>query len=185
VAKRWVRKAEHAIIYTGKRAPAPLDSEAPNRGEVGLLPRAIRIDSDNPGEKLDTLSRVDFGKVYTIEHNVKVRSLGQVSRDSVQALQYQFDSVWASSGRPHDGLATLATSPLPTVTERPAAVALLDWAQAFGILMANNLTEDQARSVLKPDPREQKNASTSVRTPPRENDVNHHNYEEAEGGVGP
>ena len=85
----------------------PSPDEAPERGEDGLLPQAIRVDPDDLSEKLDPRSRIDFGEVYTIEHNVKVRSLGTVNPSSMQALLYQFESVWQStfgfsdSSRPH------------------------------------------------------------------------------------
>ena len=89
MSKKGVRKSEHAIIFTGKETPVPQLAEAPARHERGLLPQAIRVDGDDPTQKLDPMSRIDFGKVYTIEHNVKVRSMGKVNRASEGALLYQ------------------------------------------------------------------------------------------------
>lgn len=93
VGKAGVKKSEHAIIYTGKDAPPAHRSEHARRGEDGLL-TSIRVDPDDPAEKLDPWSRVDFAKVYCIEHNVKVRSLGKVNDSSMATLQYQFQAVW-------------------------------------------------------------------------------------------
>lgn len=78
-----------------------------------MRPIAIRVNSDEPIDKLQARSRIDFGKVFTIQHNVKVKSFGQVHPDSMAALQSQFLSVWhgdASAGaaaRSPDTLATL------------------------------------------------------------------------------
>lgn len=61
-----------------------------------MRPSPIRVDPDEKGSKLNPCSRVNFGKVYTIEHNVKVKSWGMVNRDSMQALLFQFRDVWAT-----------------------------------------------------------------------------------------
>lgn len=59
-----------------------------------MRPSAIRVDPDERGAKLVQYSRCNFGKVYTVEHNVKVKPWGMVNRDSMQALVYQFRDVW-------------------------------------------------------------------------------------------
>jgi hypothetical protein len=97
VGKPGVNKSEHAIIYSGKRAPEPLDSEAAARGENGMRPEAIRVDLDDKNDKLDPRSRLDFGKVHTIQHNIKVRYFGQVHKNSMRALINQFGNVWHAS----------------------------------------------------------------------------------------
>lgn len=94
VAKSGVKKSEHAIIFTGKTAPQPTKGERPVRGEAGMRPRSIRVDPDDAGTKLQAMSRIHFGRVYTIEHNIKVASFGMVNRDSIDALVYQFRDVW-------------------------------------------------------------------------------------------
>ena len=58
------------------------------------LLRPIRVTSHQKYEKLDPLSRINFYKVYNVEHNVKVYDFGQVHRDSEFWLQYQFKSAW-------------------------------------------------------------------------------------------
>ncbi|ORY18203.1 hypothetical protein BCR34DRAFT_456380, partial [Clohesyomyces aquaticus] len=71
-------KAHHAMMYTGTTVPSPLQSELP----VGTIDRAmgppIRVLPYYLYEKLDPLSRVNFFKIYTVEHNVKVRPFGKV-----------------------------------------------------------------------------------------------------------
>ncbi|KAK4544655.1 hypothetical protein LTR36_003904 [Oleoguttula mirabilis] len=94
VSKRGVKKSDHAIVYTGKTAPNQIPAEEPSRGEEGMRPGAIRIDTFDPADKLDPMSRINFGKVYTIEHYLKVKGLGMVV--STNELTWQFRDVWNS-----------------------------------------------------------------------------------------
>jgi hypothetical protein len=94
VAKRNVVKSEHAIIYTGRTPPQPRHDERPARGETGMRSISIRVDPDNQTDRLDPMSRIDFGGVHQVQHNIKTKSLGVVSRQSIEALQSQFANVW-------------------------------------------------------------------------------------------
>lgn len=100
VAKRGVKKVEHGIIYTGKVAPQPSSAELPARGETGMQPVPIRVDADEKSERLDPLSRVNYGRVYTVEHNVKVATFGMVHASSMDHLKNQFRDVWAANNAP-------------------------------------------------------------------------------------
>ena len=100
VGKHGVVKSEHAIIYTGRTPPEPMEAERPKRAEQGMRPEAIRIDPDNPEDKLDPRSRIDFGKVHTIQHNIKVRNYGQVHPRSMSALLHQFGNIFGASAQP-------------------------------------------------------------------------------------
>jgi hypothetical protein len=71
VAKNGVIKYHHAVVYTSREEPAAQKNEAPRIGEKGLL-TSIRVRSKSRQEKLDPLSRINFSKIYTVEHNVKV-----------------------------------------------------------------------------------------------------------------
>ena len=129
-------------------APLPQPEEAPSRKERGLLV-AIRVDGDSPEQKLDVMSRIDFGKVYTIEHNVKVCSMGMVNRASESALLYQLKIVWESTM----GKSTIEEPDEKKDimgTNRPSSSpSVLEWIDAYNLLIANAWTEDQALSVLK------------------------------------
>jgi hypothetical protein len=94
VAKRNVVKAEHAIIYTGRDPPQPRLDERPSRGETGMRSQSIRVDPDNRTDRLDEMSRIHFGGVHQVHHNIKTKSLGIVNRNSIDALQSQFANVW-------------------------------------------------------------------------------------------
>ncbi|KAM0708462.1 hypothetical protein Q7P35_005114 [Cladosporium inversicolor] len=68
--------------------------ERPSREETAMRPESIRVDPDNQTDRLDPMSRIDFGGVHQVQHNIKTKSLGIVSRQSVNALQSQFANVW-------------------------------------------------------------------------------------------
>lgn len=93
VSKVGVVKAEHAIVHTGRDPPQPLAGEAPIRGEQPMISKSIRVDPDAMGTKLDLQSRIDFGKVYTIQHSLKVKSFGMVNRGSMEDLVADFVAV--------------------------------------------------------------------------------------------
>lgn len=42
----------------------------------------LEVDPARPDQKLDCMSRVNFGKVHTIEHNVKVLPVGKITEAS-------------------------------------------------------------------------------------------------------
>lgn len=37
-------------------------------------------------QKLDPMSRLNFGKIHTVEHNVKVKPVGKVTEESMLSL---------------------------------------------------------------------------------------------------
>lgn len=167
MGKRGVRKSDHAIVHSSRYPPVPKPSEAPARGEEGLLPQAIRIDVDEREDKLDDLSRIDFGKVYTIEHNVKVKSLGKVNRDSVAALANQFQLVWGRTINPprpskSKRSSSGALEPLPEMSE---GFSSIDWAAGLDVLIANGFSEERARSILKEEPRAKIGVSSATALP--------------------
>ncbi|KAL9603953.1 MAG: hypothetical protein Q9219_000891 [cf. Caloplaca sp. 3 TL-2023] len=82
-AKKGVDQNAHTIIYTGSRAPERQPTEhAMKKSPLQVIP--VR-----PDEKLDSMSRVNLGKTYTIEWNTKVKEIGYVERDSlVKMISY-------------------------------------------------------------------------------------------------
>ena len=63
----------HSVAYTTNNAPELLEGEVLNR-------YAIKIDAED-GECLQPESRINFSKIYTIEHNVKVKKIGKVAKE--------------------------------------------------------------------------------------------------------
>lgn len=58
--------------------------------------RAIRVLPDLRYHKLDPVSRLNFGAIMTVQHNLKVKSYGMVDQASGQDVISQFASVWNS-----------------------------------------------------------------------------------------
>jgi hypothetical protein len=84
--KPGVHPGDHAMIYTGKEPPPLLEGEA-------LYKRPIRMEPDNPRTKLDTASRINYAKLYTVEHNVKVAFVGWVAKKHEQRIKTDYDSI--------------------------------------------------------------------------------------------
>lgn len=72
--------------------------------------RPIRITTASPKDRLDDTSRIHFGKIYTVEHNIKAKNYGEVHRESVEALMAQFQAVW------HDRNSNTASRSQPAVS---------------------------------------------------------------------
>jgi hypothetical protein len=74
------RKA-HCVIYMDNTDPTT-DPE-----EQGLMTKKpIAVTAANAEQKLHHMSRLNFGKVYSVEWNVKVMNVGKVNADSVAAF---------------------------------------------------------------------------------------------------
>jgi len=81
VAKRGIVPSTHAVIYSAGGKPYT----SPNEPRLTKDPLAVEIIS--PAEKLDRMSRIDFGKIHTVEHNVKVWPIGKIARESMPKLK--------------------------------------------------------------------------------------------------
>ncbi|EMC94048.1 hypothetical protein BAUCODRAFT_36518 [Baudoinia panamericana UAMH 10762] len=95
VGKPGVKKSDHTIIYTGRSPPPTSPSEQPIRGEQGMRPLPIKVEPNIRGTTLSPSSRLNFAKVYTVEHDVAVLNFGMVSAGSMHALESQFRDVWS------------------------------------------------------------------------------------------
>ena len=98
VSKPRTVKSEHAIIYSTKKPPAPRSDEAPCRLDDGTIEpdmlEPIRVVPKYKTEELDPMSRVNFVRLYTVEHNTKVKEFGSVHRDYEYLLEGQFYQCW-------------------------------------------------------------------------------------------
>lgn len=79
-AKPGVDQTVHTIAYTGDLIPAKLP------GETNMRKDPIRIVPVSLAEKLDPLSRINIGKIFPIEHNRRVKDIGQVDEKSLPKL---------------------------------------------------------------------------------------------------
>jgi len=71
----------HAIIYMKGTQPARQETEPRTTKEP------IAVEPASPDQKLDPMSRVNFGKIYTVEHNVKVLCVGRISDESMPQFE--------------------------------------------------------------------------------------------------
>lgn len=94
VSKSSLVKAHHAIIYTGSREPKPISSERPRAGEGRMQMPGIRVDPKSKADRLDSMARVNFSKIYSVEHNVKVYEFGHVHRDFMGLFIKHFRACW-------------------------------------------------------------------------------------------
>lgn len=86
---KWgVKPDDHAIIYTGSSAPREIEGEAP------LKLRSIRVLPNTPRDKLEKESRINYAKIYTVEHNVKVHFIGHVDPKFQHKFVTDFDATW-------------------------------------------------------------------------------------------
>jgi len=84
--KRGVHASDHAVIYTDKsKGPTMLPREC-------LTKAALRMEPENSRHKLHLASRVNYAKVYTVEHNVKVQFIGTLARNAQAQLIADYNS---------------------------------------------------------------------------------------------
>lgn len=67
-----------------------------------MRPQKIRVNMHDPeADALHEMSRINFAKMYTIEHNVKVRDLGEVNPKSMADLWSVFWNVQTENAERH------------------------------------------------------------------------------------
>ncbi|KFY22397.1 hypothetical protein V493_06635 [Pseudogymnoascus sp. VKM F-4281 (FW-2241)] len=93
--KSGVKPEHHAIIYTAFKNPQ--NSRQPPdevEGESYLPNTPIRVVPTKPRHQLDPRSRLNYAKVYTVEHNIRVSFLGNIHKDSLEEFQTTFDRIF-------------------------------------------------------------------------------------------
>ncbi|RDW76761.1 uncharacterized protein DSM5745_06753 [Aspergillus mulundensis] len=82
VAKRGVDPEKHAIVYMRSTNPEM------GRREPNMSKEPLEVAPENPDERLDPMSRLNFGKIYTVEHNVKVLPIGRITSGSMTRFRH-------------------------------------------------------------------------------------------------
>ncbi|KAK1717271.1 uncharacterized protein CLUP02_09985 [Colletotrichum lupini] len=90
--KRGVKAHKHGMIYSHK-PHRPLRDEP----KLGFPPVRAKITIE--GEKLAKESRVNYSKLVTVEHNVKVFFIGYISPDDFEDVEYAVDDCWEKKTR--------------------------------------------------------------------------------------
>ncbi|PQE16486.1 heterokaryon incompatibility protein [Rutstroemia sp. NJR-2017a BBW] len=85
--KRGVNAKTHAIIYT--------ENPTAKYGEMerGLTRRPIRVIPSEPQHKLDPASRLNYAKIYTVEHNLRVWFIGKLAPESEELVVTDYNQV--------------------------------------------------------------------------------------------
>jgi hypothetical protein len=85
--KYGVHPEDHAPIYSSRRdGPCLLEGEQPGK-------EAIRVEVIDLSHKLDPMSRLNYAKLYTVEHNVKVFFIGKIAKSSEQKVVDAYNDV--------------------------------------------------------------------------------------------
>lgn len=72
-------------IYSSTKAPEPMD------GEEGMTKVPIHLNPAHPADSLHESSRINYGKLYRVDHNLRVKDLGIVDVDFVHTLVRYFE----------------------------------------------------------------------------------------------
>jgi len=86
--KKDSRSEDHAVVYASKDPPplTALDEQ--------FTKEPIPVILEENSESIDPKSVIDFGRVYTVEHNVKVSNVGRVAKSDKKRLeQYFIDTI--------------------------------------------------------------------------------------------
>jgi len=90
VSKPGLKRAHHAIAYDKRKEPDATEAEKPSKVDPFPMLTGIRINPKKKGDKLDKMSRIDFARSYTVEHNVKVYDFGMVDNSHIDRLAQQW-----------------------------------------------------------------------------------------------
>ncbi|KAN0104749.1 hypothetical protein V8E51_010494 [Hyaloscypha variabilis] len=94
-AKKDSRSEDHAVVYASQDPP-PSDDE--------FTKEPIPVIIEETSETIDPKSVIDFGRVYTVEHNVKVLNVGRVAKSDKKRLdQYFTDTIGMSPDLEDEG----------------------------------------------------------------------------------
>jgi len=80
VGKPGVDPSTHAVIFMKNSTPTfGLEEPMMTKEPIAVVPVS-------PDKKLDSMSRINFAKIYTVEHNVKVKHIGEIDKAYVHRL---------------------------------------------------------------------------------------------------
>ncbi|KAF2803220.1 uncharacterized protein BDZ99DRAFT_399963 [Mytilinidion resinicola] len=89
--KHGIVVEDHSLIYTGDEDDEPPELLPGER----ITKQPLRVEPTG-SETLESASRVNFGKVYTVEHNVKVLDIGVVCPQHIYLLVNYFTDALTS-----------------------------------------------------------------------------------------
>jgi hypothetical protein len=100
-----VKPQDHAIVYIDnsrkpKKGEKLKKSEKKKRpteveDEEKLSKKPIGIKPSSPRDQLDQHSRLNYAKIYTVEHNLKVCFIGSIHKDSIKYFKRDYNATHA------------------------------------------------------------------------------------------
>ena len=135
-------QSSHSILHCGKEPPRPLE------GEVGMILPPIRMKAAHPSVALPPTARVQFGRVYRIDHDVQVKPLGLVHDESMAVLFSSFSKTCVQLSGPGPSGAAIPQNPASMdsgAKPKPSAVSSKLAAQV------QNLVKEAAEGNRKVD----------------------------------
>ncbi|TKA61027.1 hypothetical protein B0A55_11640 [Friedmanniomyces simplex] len=101
VAKKCVKKSDHAIIHITAESPGPMPTEMSKGSKKkgsGMKSPAIRVVpellADETLFELTEDSRINYGKPIGLDHYVPIEPLGEVHIDSIDNLRRHIAEIW-------------------------------------------------------------------------------------------
>jgi len=91
--KQGVKPQKHGIIHRLGKPAKLLDGEP----KLGFQPVRMKINVES--ERLAKESRVDYSKLITVEHNVKVFFIGQIVCDDIDLVAAAVEKCWYNKQR--------------------------------------------------------------------------------------
>ena len=76
--------SDHGVIHTSEMAPMLLPGEHLTKYSIRVQPTG--------NEELESSNRVNYGKAYAVEHNVKVLDIGMVVEGHRYLIESYFDA---------------------------------------------------------------------------------------------
>ncbi|KFY11671.1 hypothetical protein V491_07104 [Pseudogymnoascus sp. VKM F-3775] len=96
-AKPGIHSAHHSIIFTeSQSANPPRSIEHPPteiEGEQPLPNEPVCVELRNQRDQLDITSRLNYAKMYTVEHNIKVCFIGSIHEASRKQFKKSFHRI--------------------------------------------------------------------------------------------
>lgn len=62
-----------------------------------LTKKAIPVVVEDPSEKIDPMTRVNITRIYSVEHNLKVKKVGRVHEKHISRLLQFVDEAWMAN----------------------------------------------------------------------------------------
>jgi hypothetical protein len=102
--KHGVNPDDHAAVFAEKSKPKLLPGE-------NLRKKPFPIIIEDPKEKIDPLTRINFSKIYTVEHNVKALKIGRIPDKELSRMRQYFIDCIAGPEVTSQGSSAQASGP--------------------------------------------------------------------------